>query len=179
MTSTPSFIIGRVSGVHGLAGNLKVWSFADSIDTFCPGTCISLKSSDTETSGKDDSKLYTILQSSPNKKGVILQIEGPDGKIDTRELAEELVGQDISINREFLPEPEEDSWYWQDLYGLDVVDHIKGFIGKITEVFPTGANDVLVVKNDKLETLVPMHKNFVESVDLESKTVKTTLPEDY
>jgi 16S rRNA processing protein RimM len=89
------------------------------------------------------------------------------------------VGKKILIDRDQLPEPEEDTWYWQDLLGLNVFDHEKGFIGKITDIFPTGANDVLVVTDNEKETLVPMHKQFIESVDIEDGTVKTTLPEDY
>ena len=75
-----------------------------------------------------------------------------------------------------LPEPEEDTWYWQDLLGLDVFDHKKGFIGKITDIFPTGANDMLVVMDKTRETLIPMHKHFVEAIDIEKNTVTTTLP---
>ena len=89
------------------------------------------------------------------------------------------MGSDIIMERDQLPEPEEDTWYWQDLIGLDVIDRQRGCIGRITNIFPTGANDVLVVTGDKGETLVPMHRNFVESVDLEKNTMKTDLPEDY
>jgi len=60
-----------------------------------------------------------------------------------------------------------------------VIDHKKGFIGRITDIFPTGANDVLVVTDKDQETLVPMHKHFVESVDLEKNILQTKLPEDY
>ncbi|MBU1696086.1 MAG: 16S rRNA processing protein RimM, partial [Proteobacteria bacterium] len=44
MNKATSFTIGKVTGVHGLNGNLKVWSFADSINTFCPGRNVLLKS---------------------------------------------------------------------------------------------------------------------------------------
>ncbi|MBU2627766.1 MAG: ribosome maturation factor RimM [Proteobacteria bacterium] len=169
MNKAASFTIGKVTGVHGLVGNLTVRSFADSVDTFSPGTSVLLKSENQE------GRQYTILKASAHKKGILLTLEG----IDSRNLAEDLVGKEIIIDRDLLPEPEEDSWYWQDLYGLDVFDHQRGFIGKITHIFPTGANDVLVVKDQEKETLVPMHKLFVESVDIKNNTVRTTLPEDY
>lgn len=169
MSKTSSFTIGKVTGVHGLGGNLKVWSFADSIDTFCQGKIVLLKLENNEGAP------YTILKAQPHKKGILLTLDG----VNTRELAEDLVGCDIVIGRDQLDEPEEDTWYWQDLYGLDVFDHHKGFIGKITQIFPTSANDVLVIEDKGKETLVPMHKNFVESVDIENNTLKTTLPEDY
>lgn len=168
MNRTASFTIGKVTGVHGLGGNLKVWSFAQSVDTFSSGRSVLLKSE--EEAGTQ----YTILQASPHKKGILLFLEG----VDTRELAEDLVGKEILIDRDQLPEPEEDTWYWQDLVGLDVFDHEKGFIGKITEIFPTGANDVLVVTDKTRETLVPMHRHFIGKIDIDAGTVEVTLPEE-
>ncbi len=163
---TTSFTIGKVTGVHGLNGNLKVWSFADSINTFYPGRSVLLKSEE------EQGETFTILQALPHKKGIILSLKG----VDSRSLAEDLIGKEILIDRDQLPIPEEDVWYWQDLLGLNVFDHQEGFIGKITNIFPTGANDVLVVTDKEKETLVPMHKHFVESIDLEKKTMQTTLP---
>ncbi|WP_300461756.1 ribosome maturation factor RimM [Desulfobacula sp.] len=161
--------IGQVTGVHGLGGNIKVRSFAESVDTFCPGRSVLLTAED------DTGQRYTILKAIPQRKGILLLLEG----IDNRELAEDLVGKKILIDRAQLPEPEEDTWYWQDLLGLDVFDDQKGYIGKITDIIPTGANDVLVVTGKIRETLVPMHKHFIDSVDIEAGTVRTTLPEDY
>ncbi len=174
MEQAASFTIGRVTGVHGLNGNLKVWSYAQSVDTFCSGKIVLL-----QMNGQQDRE-FKILSASAHKKGVLLQLEG----VDNRDLAQTLVGCDILISRDQLPEPEEDSWYWQDLLGLDVVDDCKGYLGKVTDIFPTGANDVLVAthtENDgsKRETLIPMHRNFVTTVDLDDKVLKTRLPEDY
>lgn len=166
MNKTTSFTIGKVTGVHGLDGTLKIWSFADSIDTFCPGKTVLLKSEE------DLGKPYVILKAMVYKKGVLLSLDG----VDNRTLAEDLIEKEISIDREQLPESPEDTWYWQDLIGLDVVDHTKGIIGKITDIFTTGANDVLVVTDKNRETLVPMQKYFVASIDIEKKIVKTTLP---
>ncbi len=163
------FTIGKVTGVHGLKGNLKIWSYAESVNTFCPGTSVLLQS------GEEQGETFTILGALPSKKGVILSLEG----VDTRSLAENLIGKMILIDRNQLPEPGEDNWYWQDLLGLQVVDHHKGFIGRITDIFPTGANDVLVVTDENKETLVPMHRNFVGTIDIEKNTMLTKLPEDY
>jgi 16S rRNA processing protein RimM len=164
--------IGRIRGVHGLKGTLKVESFADSPDTFKPGRKIFLKNQ-----GMDGVQYstYFIQKVSGHRQGILLNLEG----IENRSLAEELVGNDILIDRASLPEPEEDAWYWHDLIGLDVEDHIKGYIGKIISIFPTGANDVLVIRDNKKEILVPMHKNFVESVDMEKGSILTTLPESW
>lgn len=165
------FTIGKVTGVHGLAGNLKAWSFAESIETFSPGRIVLLKFENEEGS------TYTIDRVAPHKKGILLNLDG----VDSRTGAEAMVGKQILINRDQLPEPEEDTWYWQDLVGLDVIDDTKGFIGRITDIFPTGAHDILVV-TDKIqgqksrETLIPMHRQFVQSVDIENHTIRVQWP---
>jgi len=169
VAKTSLFTIGRITGVHGLNGNLKVWSFAQSIETFAPGRKVILKAE------KEAERSFTILKAQPYKKGILLTIEG----VDNRDLADGFVGQDILINRDQLPEPEKDSWYWQDLIGLDVFDDEKKFIGSVKEIFPTGAHDMLVVMNHNRETLVPMHRHFVKSVDMDKKAIVITLPEDY
>lgn len=169
MNKTASFTIGKVTGVHGLKGSLKIWSYAHSIDTFCPDRNVLLQSA--EQPGKP----YTIVKAWHHKKGVLLSLKG----VDNLDLARNLVGSNILIDREQLPEPEEDTWFWQDLLGLEVFDHKKGFIGCISSFFSTGAHDIIVVTDNSNETLVPMHKNFVKSVDFTKNSVRITLPEDY
>ncbi|MCK5836979.1 MAG: 16S rRNA processing protein RimM, partial [Desulfobacula sp.] len=115
----------------------------------------------------------TILTSSARKKGVLIHLEN----VDNPDLAEALVGKEILIHKDQLPGLEEDTWYWQDLYGLTVIDKTRGNLGTIERIFPTGANDILVVGKDEL--LIPMNEHFVESVDMDAGIVVTTLPEGY
>ncbi|MCP3942281.1 MAG: 16S rRNA processing protein RimM [Desulfobacteraceae bacterium] len=167
-------IIGKVTGVHGLKGNLKVWSFAESIDTFGQAREIWLKSE-----GEEEGKRFTILCASARKKGVLISLE----HVDNINLAEQLIGKNILIDKDQLPEIEENTWYWQDLYGLKVIDKVLGELGTIERIFPTNANDMLVVTNKETvkesEILIPMHEHFIESVDLDAKIIITTLPEGY
>jgi 16S rRNA processing protein RimM len=174
MEQTASFTIGRVTGVHGLNGNLKVWSYAQSADTFCSGKIVLLQMKE------EQDREFKILSAKAHQKGILLLLEG----VDNRDSAQTLVGCDILISRDQLPEPEEDSWYWQDLLGLDVHDDYKGDLGQVTDIFPTGANDVLVVTRtgrdgSTKETLIPMHRHFVTAVDLDDHILRTRLPEDY
>jgi 16S rRNA processing protein RimM len=99
--------------------------------------------------------------------------------VDDRDAAEALIGKDLLVNRSRLPEPEDDAWYWQDLYGLTVTDQILGDLGIIDTIFSTGAHDILVVKDRETERLIPMHRQFILSVDLENALVVTRLPEGF
>lgn len=169
MNKTASFTIGRISGVHGLNGNLKVISYAHSIETFSKGNTVQL------TGRKHPPESYVIQGSHPYKKGILLQLEG----VDSRNPAEDLVGKEIVIDRSQLPEPDEDTWYWEDLTGMEVIDTVAGSIGRVSKLFSTGAHDILVVMNGDDEVLIPMHDHFVASVDEERQTIQVDLPENY
>lgn len=170
MKGTTWLTVGRITGVHGLAGNLKVWSHAQSADTFARGLAVRLVN-EGETQGPS----HVIARASARKKGILLTLKG----VNTCEAAEDLVGKEILMNREDLPELEEDTWYWQDLMGLAVEDTKLGEIGFIDYLFPTGADDILVVKDGGREILIPMNRHFVREVDLKAARVTTTLPEGF
>jgi 16S rRNA processing protein RimM len=87
--------------------------------------------------------------------------------VDGREAAAALVGQDIYVARELLPPPGKDEYYWVDLEGLEVVTTEGVALGRVSHVFATGANDVVVVKDDTRERLIPfIQGSYVRSVDL-------------
>lgn len=170
MDKTPWFTIGRVTGVHGLNGGLRVWSYAQSSDTFRPGTDVVLKDS------KGQMHSYTIFKAGPYKKGVLLFLE----TVTQRNDAEQLKNMDILVRREDLPDIEEDdTWYWQDLIGLKVVDDTAGFLGAVDTIMPTGAHDILVVKDEDRETLIPMDRHFVKTVDIKSAAIHVDLPQGF
>ena len=168
--------IGKVTGVHGLGGNLKVWSWAQSPDSFTPGLCVVLKD---ENVAPESGQEYVITWTGRYKKGVLLSLD----KVTTREASEALVGKLVLVDKTSLPELDEDTWYWQDLIGLVVEDASKGKLGKVEQLFPTGADDILVVTNKtsqgKQEVLIPMNAVFVKDVNLETGIISTDLPDGF
>lgn len=100
-------------------------------------------------------------------KSVIARIEG----IDDREQAAELIGAEIAVDRERMPETEEGQFYWSDLIGLKVVHRDGTELGSIDSMLETGAHDVMVVKGDT-ERLIPfVMQDVVLGVDLAAKQV--------
>lgn len=164
------WVIGRITGAHGLEGNVKARSFADSDDLFAPGSQVFIGM---ENSG--DARPLVIKRCIPYKKGMLMQLSG----VHNRDMADALIGKDLLVKRSQLPAPEDNAWYWQDLYGLTVTDQVLGDLGTIDTIFSTGAHDILVVKKNGTEVLIPMHRQFVTAVDLENAVVFTRLPEGY
>jgi 16S rRNA processing protein RimM len=162
--------MGRITGAHGLDGNVKVRSFAESDALFAPGNQVFITAENS-----DDTQPLVIERCVPHQKGLLMRLSG----INNRDMAEALTGKEILVLRNQLPEPENNTWYWQDLYGLTVTDQVLGDLGTIDTIFSSGAHDILVVKNNGTERLIPMHRQFVTAVDLENAVVFTRLPEGY
>jgi len=168
--SLPLLVMGEITGAHGLEGNIKVRSFAQAPDLFAPGSRVFVSS---ET--RADAQPFVIDHCVPYKKGLLMRLAG----IKDRNMADALIGKQILVPRSRLPEPDENAWYWEDLYGLTVTDEVSGDLGTIDTIFSTGAHDILVVKTKGRELLIPMHRQFVMSVDIENARVVTRLPEGY
>ncbi|MEE8480397.1 MAG: ribosome maturation factor RimM, partial [Desulfobacterales bacterium] len=76
---------------------------------------------------------------------------------------------------------EDGSYYWFDIIGLSVFITDGKCIGNVESIFPTGSNDVYVVKNPNndldSEILVPALESVVLSIDLKNKKMHVNLPD--
>jgi 16S rRNA processing protein RimM len=88
----------------------------------------------------------------PRKLGWILQLAG----VSTRNRAEELRGAEILAPRGALPEPAEGEWLVADLVGRAVETEEGELLGRLEEVLLLPANDVLVVRGERGEILLPV-----------------------
>ena len=160
--------LATVSGAHGLRGALKLIIDTHSDTPLQSGQTVTLKLS----SGK--LQHHTIDSIKPfDHRSQLLFLD----QITSREAAQVFKGAQLQIFRSSLPPLEEDSYYWCDLIGLEVMDKRRGFVGKLDAIMQTGANDVYVVKEGTSETLIPVIKSVVKKVDLENGLIEVDLPD--
>ena len=154
MTTQP-VVLGRLSGLFGVKGWVKVYSYTE------PREAV-LNYSRWLLSGKSGWREAAVAEGQRHGKTVIARL---DGYVD-RDQAAALIGTEIGIPRDELPETEGNQFYWSDLEGLRVV-HCDGTeLGKVAYLLETGANDVMVVKGEQ-ERLIPfVMKKVVLGVDL-------------
>jgi 16S rRNA processing protein RimM len=151
-------VLGKISGAYGVKGWLKIHSETDPVQNiikYKPWLVLIDK----------EWKSFQPLQGKKHGKGVIVQLDG----IDDRDQAAELKGCKIAITRDQLPASAgKDKYFWTDLEGL-IVKTLDGFeLGKVSHLFETGANDVLVIKGDR-ERLVPyIADQVIKQIDLEN-----------
>jgi 16S rRNA processing protein RimM len=64
----------------------------------------------------------------------------------------------------------------RDLAGCQVVTVEGEVLGTLTDVFPTGSNDVFVVGKEPNELLIPALKDVVKEIDLVGRRIVVSLP---
>lgn len=148
--------IGQIVNTNGLKGVVKVNPFTDDISKFeeLKYVYIQLKS---------ELKKVKIEQVRYNKNQVLLKLEG----IDSIEEAEKYRNFYLKTEKESQEDLGEDTYYIVDLIGIDVYSDKNEYLGKIEDVFPTGSNDVYVVKDNLgKQILIPAIADVVKKVDL-------------
>ncbi|EIL92276.1 16S rRNA-processing protein RimM [Rhodanobacter fulvus Jip2] len=150
-------LIGRIVGLYGVQGWLKIESWAEPrmrIFDYQPWLLSAAPGVETQVSG---------AKGREQGKGMVAQLPG----VDDREQAAAWIGSDIYVSRDQLPPPAEGEYYWVDLEGLEVITTEDVLLGRVSHLFATGANDVVVVRDGTRERLIPfVQGSYVRSVDL-------------
>jgi 16S rRNA processing protein RimM len=156
--------IGRVVRPHGVRGKIKLEYFGEDVNCFPPSREVFIE----VKAGR--LQAYEILETTPQAPRLILHLKG----IERREEVEPLIGKEVFIKREVLPDLEEGEYYWMDLLGMSVETQEGKKIGRVKEIFSTGANDVFVIEGKRGEIFLPATEEVVQGVDRERGVMKVS-----
>ena len=162
-------LIGKITGAHGIKGTSKAFFYSESLFAFESDSLILLKNPE----GLE--KIYEIKWVKPHGRGFLLSLKG----ISCREEAKALIGSELFIKKEKLPELEDGTYYWFDIIGLAVYTIEDKYLGRIESIISTGSNDVYVVKDKagNSEVLIPALESVVKKIDFKLKIIQVDLPE--
>ena len=162
--------IGRVAGVYGIKGWVKIASQTEPPENIFDYQPWLLKT-------KHGVKTVNLKDWRVHGKGFVASIE----EIQDRTQAELLSPVDIAVDKTHFPELDDGDYYWHQLIGCEVVSHYGSSqpvpLGEVARILPTGANDVLVVKPsqqsiDDKERMVPfVLDQYIVDVDLATQTI--------
>ncbi|MFD2111834.1 ribosome maturation factor RimM [Thiorhodococcus fuscus] len=159
-------VLGKIVGVYGVKGWVRVFSETaprEGILGYSPWLV-----------GAGSSPCR-VAEGKVHRKGLIVRLDG----CEDRDQAAVLVGQEISVPRDRLPPPRSDEFYWVDLERLAVFSVSGVDLGCVDHLFPTGANDVLVVKGDR-ERLIPfVWGEVVKDVDFTTRRIEVDWDPDF
>jgi 16S rRNA processing protein RimM len=161
-------ILGRVSGLFGLQGWVRVFSHTDPREGIARYQPVFLRR-------QGEWQPFEIEAGRTHGAGVVLKFID----YDDRDQAATLIQSDIAVRRSQLPPSKPGEYYWSDLEGLRVVTLDGVELGAVDHLFATGANDVLVVKGER-ERLLPFVKGqVVVEINLEQRLLRVDWDPDF
>ena len=151
---------GKITGTHGLRGEVRVQPWADSPEFLAEFDELYLDKG---------AKKIEISSSRVHKNMLIMKIKS----VDTIEQADSLRNKVLYMNRDDV-ELDEGTYFIQDLIGLDVIDCDTGErVGRLDDVSETGANDVYHIKTDDGRVfLIPVIPDVVKDISPEDGYIK-------
>ena len=155
-------LVGKIIGVFGIKGELKVYSESDFIETrFKKGAKLILKN-------KKTSKEVTVSSMRIHKKTILITI---DNLFDINKV-EEYVGYEIYANKEDDIELDEDEYYLDDLVGLDVYDENDEFVGVLNDFIEVPQGYIMEIKNKGKKVLIPFVDEHIIDIEEDKIIVK-------
>lgn len=152
---TRRVVLGRIAGLHGVRGWVKVLSYTEPRANILSYASWHLRS-------EDGWRVHAVAEGRDQATRIVARLEG----VQDRDRAAELVGADIAVLRSEMPVADPGEYYWSDLEGLEVLNLSGERLGRVTRLFATGANDVMVVTGERERLLPFVHGTVVKAVDL-------------
>ncbi|MCX7554800.1 ribosome maturation factor RimM [Marinicella sp. S1101] len=148
--------VGKVTGHFGVRGWLKVFSYTRPMENIVNYT--------TWIVGDEEIKGIKAKQ---HGKTIVAYFKG----CDNREKSQRYIGDEVRVSLTDLTQLQNNEYYWHQLIGLTVEDGQGQHFGTLDAFFETGANDVMVVKDEEgNEVLIPyIWGQYVIAIDLEQQ----------
>ncbi|MGN0246272.1 MAG: ribosome maturation factor RimM [Lachnospiraceae bacterium] len=153
--------VGILSSTHGVRGEIKVFPTTDDVKRF--------KKNKEYILGTKNGNIDVMVESVKFfKQFVILKFEG----IDTLDDILAYKGCSLYVNRAHAVKLQKDEYFIADLIGMEVFDEDDNYIGKLTDVLETGANDVYEITTEDEKTyLFPAIKECIKKVDMDNRKI--------
>lgn len=153
-------------GAQGLKGEVKAKVFTATPDALPRYGVLHTK----------DGRQLKITAFRPVKEGeAVIAFEG----IADRNAAEGLKGTQLFVDRDALPEPDEDEFYHADLIGLEARDSEGRLLGKVAAVHNFGASDVIeLLRSDGDQVHLAFTRETVPHIHIKDGYIIVAVPED-
>ncbi len=155
-------LYGKITKKHGLSGELKVLPFSKNLSTFKNLNKIYI-----ELDPDKKPVEYKIAKKRFHKNFAIVRFEG----VNTPEESDKIVNKQLLIDESQLSELDENEFFWFDLIGLEVYTNRNEYIGKVSDLLDNGAQEILIVRDDKREVLIPFVEKFIMETNMEESKI--------
>jgi 16S rRNA processing protein RimM len=155
--------VGRIGKAHGILGEATIEVRTDEAeDRFAIGAVL-----ETESHGN-----LTVASARVHNGILLLSFDGIEDRNAIEGLRNELLYADVDID---APGLDEDDYHVLQLIGCKAYLVDGDEFGEVTEVLNLPGQDVLVIKSESTETLIPFVRQLVPIVDIEARRM-TVIP---
>ena len=163
-------IVGTITSPHGVHGEVKIFPQTDDVRRFKKLKEVYLDTGKKSGGNSETEKMLLHPESVKFfKQFVIIKFK----EFNSMNEVEGLRNKELLVDREHAVKLSKDEYFIADLIGLKVYRTDDSFLGELTDVLQTGANDVYVVKKeDGSEILLPAIKECIMGVDMEKRTMQ-------
>lgn len=157
--------IGRITGAHGIKGEVKLAPYGPLDELPLETVYINGPGGEAEP--------RKVISHRVHKGAYLLFLEG----VPDRNTAETLAGREVSVKKSDLPEAGEDEYYHADLIGMEVFTEEGKYIGLVEGIFATGGNDVIEASGPFGDVLIPVIESVIIRIEPEKRKITVRLME--
>ncbi len=160
------FYLGKITKLHAYEGKLTVFFDTDEPGKYATLNAVFIK--------KNEGLIpYFFSELKLNNNKAIVRFRD----VDTAEQAAELVGKELYLPLDQLPELTGNKFYYHEIVGFSVVDDVHGDLGKIRQVLEYPNQALLQLFYRNREVLIPCNDEIIRHVDRKTKTLTVHLPD--
>ncbi len=160
------FKLGTIKKTHGVDGSISIY-----LDTDNPMHYATIKHFFIEI---NKSLIpFFIEKININKNFAAVKLED----VNSIPQAMEFMNLPVFLPDEMLAKTQNRDFYHEDAIGFKAIDVAYGDIGIITDVTEIPGQQIFIVTNDTNEIMIPAIQNFIEKIDIVSKTIIFKTPE--
>lgn len=161
MQKQPDWIvIGQFGRVHGIHGAIRLHSFTEAPDEILKYKAWHIYQNEQWVPAERLSEEVTV-------KGIFVKLKS----YETREIAAQLTHTKVGVKQSQLKSLDDTEFYCFELVGMNVVTTTGKLLGQVTDVLPTGANDVLVIQGEKRHLLPYLPDRVIKRVNREAHEI--------
>ncbi|MCM0598147.1 ribosome maturation factor RimM [Periweissella fabalis] len=159
--------VGTMVNTHGIRGEVRVIAITDfPEERFQKGKQLFIDN--------NEKTPVTIATVRNHKQFILVSFVDKQNINDI----EKYKGMDLLVADADLDVLEDGEYYYKDIIGAKVITEDNVEVGKVKEIFETGANDVWVVTRlGKEDLLLPMIDDVIKNVDIENQLITIDLLE--
>ncbi|HET8809534.1 MAG TPA: ribosome maturation factor RimM [Flavobacteriaceae bacterium] len=167
MRKEECFYLGKIVAKYSFKGELLI-----KLDTDEPENYLEMESVFVEL---NKNLVPFFIEKSSLQKSELLRVKFED--VDDEETADDLLKKEVYLPLEFLPELDEDQFYYHEIIGFKVEDVNYGEVGVLKGINDRTPQTLFEIDRDGIEILVPLRDEFIEKLDKPNKTLTLKVPE--